>query len=223
MDLSTLESAARPARRKSPSTGTTRRASISRRCRSCATAHGFAIGGAGEIVEWVSHMRRFDENATLDRVAERDGAIRRDHRQAGAGDPPLPRARAACATRARRAHELETYIEQNDAAFAERPDLFPPASGPPAHLRIRASLSRSRGRRCSARGASGYVRRCHGDLHLRNIALIDGEPILFDAVEFSDDDRQRRRALRSCVPADGSGGARPARRRQPAVQPLSGA
>ena len=33
----------------------------------------------------------------------------------------------------------------------------------------------------------GFVRRCHGDLHLRNIALIDGEPTLFDAVEFSDE------------------------------------
>ena len=37
------------------------------------------------------------------------------------------------------------------------------------------------------RGGAGSVRRCHGDLHLRNIALIDGEPTLFDAVEFSDE------------------------------------
>ncbi len=38
-----------------------------------------------------------------------------------------------------------------------------------------------------ARGAAGFTRRCHGDLHLRNIVLIDGEPTLFDAIEFSDD------------------------------------
>ena len=31
------------------------------------------------------------------------------------------------------------------------------------------------------------MRRCHGDLHLRNIALIDGEPMLFDAIEFDPD------------------------------------
>ena len=37
------------------------------------------------------------------------------------------------------------------------------------------------------RGEAGFVRRCHGDLHLRNIVLIDGEPTLFDAVEFSDE------------------------------------
>ena len=31
----------------------------------------FTLEGAGEIVEWVTHMRRFDERATLDRLAER--------------------------------------------------------------------------------------------------------------------------------------------------------
>jgi predicted kinase len=36
------------------------------------------------------------------------------------------------------------------------------------------------------RGRRGLVRRIHGDLHLGNIALIDGAPVLFDAIEFSD-------------------------------------
>ena len=36
------------------------------------------------------------------------------------------------------------------------------------------------------RHADGFVRRCHGDLHLRNICLIDGRPTLFDAIEFND-------------------------------------
>jgi hypothetical protein len=36
------------------------------------------------------------------------------------------------------------------------------------------------------RRAEGKVRRCHGDLHLRNICLLDGEPTLFDCLEFSD-------------------------------------
>ena len=37
-----------------------------------------------------------------------------------------------------------------------------------------------------ARGLSGYVRHCHGDLHLRNIVEIEGAPVLFDAIEFDD-------------------------------------
>ena len=31
------------------------------------------------------------------------------------------------------------------------------------------------------------MRRCHGDLHLKNICLIDGAPRLFDGIEFNDD------------------------------------
>jgi predicted kinase len=34
---------------------------------------------------------------------------------------------------------------------------------------------------------SGLVRHCHGDLHLRNIVLLDGKPTLFDAIEFNDE------------------------------------
>src|SRR5262249_1011307 len=34
------------------------------------------------------------------------------------------------------------------------------------------------------RGERGLVRRGHGDLHLGNVALIDGEPVAFDAIEF---------------------------------------
>ena len=34
------------------------------------------------------------------------------------------------------------------------------------------------------RAAKGLVRRCHGDAHLGNIVLIDGKPVLFDAIEF---------------------------------------
>ena len=37
------------------------------------------------------------------------------------------------------------------------------------------------------RRRAGKVRLCHGDLHLRNICLVDGRPLLFDCVEFSED------------------------------------
>ncbi|WP_284214673.1 AAA family ATPase [Comamonas jiangduensis] len=35
------------------------------------------------------------------------------------------------------------------------------------------------------RKISGFVRECHGDLHLGNLLLISGQPQLFDAIEFS--------------------------------------
>jgi aminoglycoside phosphotransferase family enzyme/predicted kinase len=145
----------------------------------------FALRGDGEIVEWATHMRRFDENATLDRVADRGGlsdaiidklalAVRRSH------------ARAPFRDAARAAHALETYVEQNSAAFAERSDLFDPSTARKLTRDSRLAFAILRPVLLK-RGEAGLVRRCHGDLHLRNIVLIDGEPTLFDAVEFSDE------------------------------------
>jgi len=36
------------------------------------------------------------------------------------------------------------------------------------------------------RQRSGHVRHCHGDLHLKNITLIEGQPRIFDCIEFND-------------------------------------
>ena len=35
------------------------------------------------------------------------------------------------------------------------------------------------------RKQNGYVRECHGDMHLRNLAWVDDEPLLFDCLEFN--------------------------------------
>ena len=37
------------------------------------------------------------------------------------------------------------------------------------------------------RAAAGFVRRCHGDLHLNNVVLWRGRPVLFDAIEFDEE------------------------------------
>lgn len=36
------------------------------------------------------------------------------------------------------------------------------------------------------RSVTGYVRRCHGDLHLGNLCLWEGKPVAFDALEFDE-------------------------------------
>jgi hypothetical protein len=38
----------------------------------------------------------------------------------------------------------------------------------------------------AARSAAGFIRRCHGDLHLGNICLWNGRPVPFDALEFDE-------------------------------------
>ncbi len=62
-----------------------------------------------------------------------------------------------------------------------------------------------------ARARGGYVRHCHGDLHLRNIVEIDGVAGAVRRHRVRRSARHHRRSLRSRVPADGSRQARTAR------------
>ena len=74
-----------------------------------------------------------------------------------------------------------------------------PSGSPSRARRPRPGGVRAGDRRCAARARSpgaaarraaatpGFVRQCHGDLHLRNIVLLDGRPTLFDGVEFNDE------------------------------------
>jgi uncharacterized protein len=143
-----------------------------------------AIGGKGEPVEWAVEMRRFDETQTLDHLAD---AGRIDMALADA----IGRAIAAAHGRTPEAPTepwitaLMSYIDEHARTFAALPAVFDTA----ANQRL-ASASRAAYARLtplmSERGRRGLIRRIHGDLHLGNVALIDGRPVLFDAIEFSD-------------------------------------
>ena len=147
------------------------------------TADGrLALDGTGEPVEWAVEMLRFDENRTLDHLAD-DGRI----------DDALADqlARAAAAMHARAPvvdfeawlAAIDDILDQNVAAFNEFPDLFPVAAAERLDRAARAAFDRLRPL-LAERGRAGLVRRGHGDLHLGNIASIDGRPVPFDAIEF---------------------------------------
>lgn len=73
---------------------------------------------------------------------------------------------------------------QLSKAFVDSADLFQPAATLEFHALYEAALSQFRGL-LNARGERGLVRRCHGDMHSGNIIVENGEPKLFDAIEFS--------------------------------------
>ena len=140
-----------------------------------------ALDGKGEPVEWAVEMRRFDENATLDRLAQRGidpalaDALARAVAAAHAGAPVVQAEPWLDA--------LGDFIAQNDAAFREAGEVFSARKAAALTRNSRAALDRLKPL-LRERGKQGLVRRGHGDLHLGNIALIDGLPVLFDAVEF---------------------------------------
>jgi aminoglycoside phosphotransferase family enzyme/predicted kinase len=144
-----------------------------------------ALDGDGETIEWAVEMLRFDESQTLDRIAEVRGI-----------DDALARklAETIVAMHARVSlvdadswiAALHRFLEQNAAAFREVPDLFPSDLAASLDLAARGTLERLRPLLAS-RGRRGLIRRGHGDLHLGNIAVLEGRPVPFDAIEFDPD------------------------------------
>jgi aminoglycoside phosphotransferase family enzyme/predicted kinase len=145
-----------------------------------------ALGGAGTPVDWVVAMERFDQEGLFDRLAAR-GSLNLD----------LMRPLSAAIARFHRAAEprfdhggargMLWVVEGNATGLAEDGAGILDQAGCAELIRhSREEIARHRPRLESRRG-SGCVRQCHGDLHLRNIVLIDGHPTLFDGIEFNDE------------------------------------
>ena len=142
-----------------------------------------SIDGGGRPVEYAVEMTRFDERKTIDHLA-REGAL----------DGHLVDAMADVIADAHRIapvvpadpwlRSVPKLIDDNSKALHAAGD-FPAddiealrTASHAAFLRLRPLLEQ--------RGKRGFVRRCHGDLHLANIVVIDEKPVLFDAIEFDE-------------------------------------
>lgn len=74
---------------------------------------------------------------------------------------------------------------QLSRAFTASPDIFQSAETLEFHALFEDALTRLKPL-LNRRSEKGLVRRCHGDMHCGNIVLIEGLPVLFDAIEFSE-------------------------------------
>jgi uncharacterized protein len=145
----------------------------------------FGLGGEGEAVEWVVKMRRFDQAALYDRMAE-EGRLRLDSM------PRLAETIAAFHASADRVlsagltvASLDGVLGDNAGVFAAHPKPIRPQASEALAAASRDSLARL-APLLEARARGGYTRHCHGDLHLRNVVEIEAAAVLFDAIEFDD-------------------------------------
>jgi uncharacterized protein len=140
------------------------------------------LGGEGRIVDWAVHMRRFPEAAVLINRALQ-GPLPDDLAKALAGMVATYHRDSPIADACDGAQAFVPVVRQLTEVFGVRRGepagacAFADRLGP-AFDGVAALLS--------SRGRAGCIRRCHGDLHLGNIVLIDGAPVPFDALEFSE-------------------------------------
>jgi uncharacterized protein len=144
-----------------------------------------ALAGDGEPIEWLLEMARFDQAARLDRLAQR-GELSVAIVDDLAAEIAQFHNRAAPRSKYGGHAGMRAVIEGNAEDLAGLPDPVLPADrSKRLTARCRDELARRKGL-LEQRRRSGRVRHCHGDLHLGNIVLIDGRPVLFDCLEFDE-------------------------------------
>ncbi|WP_395714152.1 AAA family ATPase [Reyranella sp.] len=147
-----------------------------------------ALGEVGQLaddaIDWLVVMRRFDEDGLLDRMATR-GAL-------------TPELMAALGARVAAYHnglaplagfsgpdDYRRSVAADVRQLREQGERLDPATTEALAVQLPGALEPFADL-VARRATAGAVRRCHGDLHLRNIVLIDGQPVPFDAIEFSE-------------------------------------
>jgi len=151
------------------------------------TADAPVLNGTGAIIEYAVKMTEFPQEAQLDRVLAR-GGLEPGHIDA-------------------LAQELAEFHGRIDTAGDDSPFGSPARVHQPVqenfeqiHLRI-ASEDQPQLHRLQTwsereftrlendfveRKRQGFIRECHGDAHLANMALLDEQVVLFDCLEFND-------------------------------------
>ena len=143
--------------------------------------------GGNPAIEYAVHMRRFAEAGMMDRMLARGlvtpahidklaAVIASFHKTLSPAAVDSPYGASA---------EIAKAAEQN---FAALPQLL----GAPDDLAMLETVRAASASELAAceplfrqRVAAGWVRECHGDLHLGNIVLLNDVPTPFDCIEFS--------------------------------------
>jgi uncharacterized protein len=139
----------------------------------------------GEAIDWVVVMRRFDQALLFDALAEAGGLDRHIMDQ-------LADHIAEFHIAAERRLDHGGAAEMAELADVQYRCLAAPSRAGFSRDRVESILKKWQERVAvlaellDRRCAAGKVRHCHGDLHLRNICLLDGKPTLFDCLEFDE-------------------------------------
>lgn len=150
-----------------------------------ATDGRLSFDGPGEPVDWAVVMRRFPQEALLSRVAER-GALTTALAVELADRIAAFHAIAELEPGYGGVEGARAVIQINDENLRRSPPRGVSVSDIDSLRDASLAMLGRHSALLGERRANGRVRRCHGDLHLGNICLIDGQPTLFDCIEFSD-------------------------------------
>jgi len=139
--------------------------------------------GSGALLDAVVEMRRFDQDALFESMAQ-CGTLTSRHLDELAQEITALHANARVDDNADGVDNIASVLRVNAEAFRQS-TVFAEADIARLATAFNSALE-THAVRLNARARAGRVRRCHGDLHLRNICLYEVRVRLFDCLEFND-------------------------------------
>ncbi|UXN66093.1 AAA family ATPase (plasmid) [Phyllobacterium sp. A18/5-2] len=139
--------------------------------------------GTNETIDAVVEMKRFPQDRLFDKMAEA-GQLEASLMDTTARVIAQFHQKVAPVHANSGSTNIESVLDINQRGFATS-HVFSESEVQTFHQMFRTALEVHR-RHLDSRETAGMIRRCHGDLHLRNICLTDDGPRLFDCIEFND-------------------------------------
>jgi len=143
----------------------------------------------GPLINYAVRMRRFDDTARLDRLCAR-GELLPGHLSDLAQSLAAFHASAAVAPAHASWGSPDKVLAPARDNFTDLLAALPDASWQ-ARVHALQAWTEAQGAQLAPliarRKQAGYVRECHGDLHLANLVLIDQRVRMFDCIEFNAD------------------------------------
>ncbi|HEY9908575.1 MAG TPA: AAA family ATPase [Thermosynechococcaceae cyanobacterium] len=147
----------------------------------------FRLGGDGAVVEFCVKMRQFPQSALFTELFDR-GDLTEELLQRLAKTLAEFHAKAEITDEVRSYGEVEAVklaIDENYAQTAKYIGIAQTQQHFDETKQYTDRLFLEQADLFSQRIADNWVRECHGDVHLRNIALWNDEILLFDCIEFN--------------------------------------
>lgn len=145
------------------------------------------VFGSGDVIDYAVKMREFPQHALASRLLV-DGAISSAMIDALAVKVSAFHGEAGCVARGSPYGTQESVIKPARENFERLALLVPDEEYRTQLAALRAWTDAEYEKHWTLFGerqTEGFVRECHGDLHLGNIVLIDGALVPFDCIEFN--------------------------------------
>ncbi len=148
----------------------------------------FVLNGQGPAIEYTIKMKQFDQNGllnkliathkiTLKHINQLAEKLANFHKNIAIAD-----INSSFGTVSEVIKPVEHNFKILEEFLTDKEDINKLKTIKSTSISLYNKLTK----KLEARKDEGYIRECHGDLHLGNIALIDNNILIFDGIEFND-------------------------------------